>query len=302
MTLEARSWKTSKLLPFLLSAAYFIIIHWTMGLRPEHLILAGFLLTSYYLHPKSRRFVIDFLPMVVFGVIYDFLRIFPKEWAGPIHVTGPHALESALFGFVYGGRRMIPSDFFIDHHLAVLDIAAGLAYSLHMAVPIAFAFWIWRKDPKSVQHFNQAFFIVNLLAFVTYIAFPSAPPWYVVRYGLSPASWSVPPDPSGLARFDSLLGFPYFRGVYAKNAWVFGAIPSMHGGFPFLVLWFARKVFPRAVIPLIAYMLLIWFSAVYLGHHYVIDLMAGVLYVLAALILLRLLQSRRPRAGETVSS
>jgi hypothetical protein len=270
------------LVPVLVAAAYFLTIHWTMGLRPEHLMLIGFILGCYFLHPKSRQFVLDFLPMALFGILYDFLRIFPKEWAGPIHVIWPYALERALFGIPYGGARIIPSQFFQEHHVAFLDIVTGLTYSLHMVIPIGFAFYAWLKDREFAQRFNWTFFLLNLLAFVTYVGMPVAPPWWVMAHGLVPADWSAVPGPAGLARFDALIGHPYFAGVYAKNSWVFGAIPSMHAGFPFAVVFFARKIFRKGLIPLVLFMLLVWFSAVYLAHHYVIDLIAGVLYVFAA--------------------
>lgn len=265
--------------PFLVALSYLALIHATMGLRPEHFLLAGFLLFCYFIHPKSRLFVLDFLPMALFGIFYDFLRIIPKSWAGPIHVEGPHRLENFLFGFTSHGVRMIPNDFFLDHHWAFLDLITGAAYSLHMVVPLVFALGAWLKNRESARQFIWIFFVMNLLAFLTYIAFPVAPPWYVEQHGFLPPNWSLPSSPAGLIRFDQLTGFSYFQNIYSKNAWVFGAVPSMHAAFPLLVVLFSRKIFPKAVLPLTLYMLLIWFSAVYLRHHYVIDLIAGAGYV-----------------------
>jgi hypothetical protein len=288
-------------IPLVLAALYFFLIHWTMGLRPEHLLLAGFLVGCYLLHEKSRRFVLDFLPIAFFGVLYDFLRIYPKEWTGPIHVAWPYELERLFFGLPADGGRVIPSFFLQNHHIAFLDVVTGLAYSLHMIVPIGFAFYAWLKDRAFVLRFNRIFFIVNLLAFATYIALPVAPPWYVEAFGFRPGDWSVAPQPAGLVHFDALIGHPYFAQVYAKNAWVYGAIPSMHAGFPFLVVLFARRIFsPKGWVPLTLFMLLVWFSAVYLAHHYVIDLIAGVLYVFLAVALHGLLC--RKKASSRASS
>jgi hypothetical protein len=270
-------------IPLVLAAFYFFVIHWSMGLRPEHLLLAGFLLGCYFLHPRSREFVLDFLPLAFFGVIYDFLRIYPKAWAGPIHVAWPFRLERLLFGIPTEAGRVIPSFFLQQRHVAFLDILTGVVYSLHMVVPIGFAFYVWLKDRAHARRFNWVFFTLNVLAFVTYVALPVAPPWYVDAFGFRPGDWSLPPQAAGLAHFDALIGMPYFAGVYAKNSWVYGAIPSMHAGFPFVVVLFARKILsPQGWLPLVLFMLLVWFSAVYLGHHYVIDLIAGVLYVFVA--------------------
>lgn len=295
MKVTSRLFTSRKSIPLLLAVAYFLVIHWSMGLRPEHLLLVVFLIGCYFLHAKSRLFVLDFLPLAFFGVLYDFLRIYPKAWAGPIHVTWPYEVEKVLFGIPLDGQRIIPSFFLQNHHVAFLDILTGLTYSLHMIVPIGFAFYAWIKDRAFARRFNWVFFTVNLLAFFTYIAFPVAPPWYIEQFGFQPADWSIAPQAAGLIHFDRLIGHPYFEEVYAKNSWVFGAIPSMHAGFPLLVVLFARKVMRKALIPLIFFMLLVWFSAVYLAHHYVIDLIAGVLYVFVAIWIYRLI---KPPSGD----
>ena len=285
--------KDRQAIPIIISGFYFLVVHWSMGLRTEHLLLITFTLACYYLHPKSRRFILDFLPFALFGALYDFLRIYPKSWAGPIHVLWPHRLETALFGFHYGGEKILPTDFFITHHHAVMDLLAGATYSLHMVVPIGFAFFAWLKRHAVTRHFIWAFLLANLFAFITYIALPVAPPWYVEQYGLVPAGWSIPGSAAGLVNFDRLIGHPYFQEIYAKNAWVFGAIPSMHAGNPLLVVLYAHQVFKKGLIPLYFFMFLVWFSAVYLRHHYMIDLIAGVLYVLAAYVIIRKLTKNR---------
>lgn len=290
-------------LPLALAGAYFLSIHWTMGLRPEHLLLAGFMVGCYFLHVKSRRFVLDFLPIAFFGILYDFLRVYPKAWAGPIHVVWPYELERILFGLPVGHERVIPSFVLQNHHVAFLDVVTGLAYSLHMVIPIGFAFYAWIRHREFARRFNWIFFTVNLLAFATYVALPVAPPWYIGIFGFKPGDWSVAPQAAGLAHFDALIGHGYFAGVYAKNAWVYGAIPSMHAGFPFLVVLFARKILgPKGLIPLVFFMLLVWFSAVYLAHHYVIDLIAGVLYVFVAILIYRLLCPNPRKASSHASS
>lgn len=287
------------ILPFGYAGLYLLLVNRSMGLRAEHLLLTGFVLVCYYLHTKSRQFALDFLPFAFFGAMYDFLRIYPKNWAGPIHIDWPYHLEKMFFGFNYHGRVITPNEFFLTHHYALLDVVTGLAYSLHMVVPIGFAFISWLRHPLESRRFIQAFLLVNFFAFITYIAFPVAPPWYVELYGFAPASWSLPSNAAGLSHFDELFGVTYFHDIYAKNAWVFGAIPSMHSAFPLLVILFARRFMTKGLIPLYIYMFLIWFSAVYLCHHYIIDLASGVLYVLVAFFLIKALT--KPQQKPVVS-
>lgn len=284
----------TKLLPLLTAILYLFLVHFTMGLRPEHLLLTGFILLAYTLHPKTRRWTLDFLPFALFAALYDFLRIIPKGWAGPIHVAWPYRLESVLFGFDVDGVRTIPNEFFRLHHHPLLDLVCGLAYSLHMVVPIGFGIfaWVHEKDRGIARSFAWTFLLANLFAFATYIALPVAPPWYVEQYGLAPADWSTPASAAGLLNFDRLLGINYFRDMYAKSSWVFGAIPSMHAGLPLLVILFARKILKKGMILLALFMAAVWFSAVYLRHHYLIDLVAGALYAIAAFLAAALLEKK----------
>ncbi len=275
---------------------YLILVRAFIGLRLEHFLLTGLIVGCYCFAGRTRHFVEDFIPFALFGALYDFLRIFPKEWAGAIHVVGPYLLEQKLFGYSCAVGRCIPTDFFKNVQHPVLTVVTSLAYSLHMVVPLILAFCLWVKDRRLTQQFAWAFFLANLFAFATYLFFPAAPPWYVEIYGLKAADWSIPPNAAGLLRFDQIIHFPYFAGVYAKSAWVFGAIPSMHAGFPVLEILFAHKIFKKGVWPFYLFMLTVWFAAVYLRHHYVIDLLSGALYVLAAYFLVTLITRRKLHA------
>ncbi len=280
-------------------AAYLAVVQLVMGIRWEHWAVVGVLFFVSY-GPKLIRPLRDVcIPIASFSCLYDFLRVIPKSWAGMIQVAGPYRLEQALFSFAFtrGGEKMILPDFFRLHPHRFLDALTALTYSLHIFVPLLFAFYTAFKNPKIAKQFAWAFLIANLFAFATYILFPVAPPWYVEAYGLQPAVWSTLPSAAGLLRVDQWFGFPYFKNVYSQSAWVFGAIPSMHAGYPVLTWLFARRVFGTKARWLWPYIGLIWFSALYLRHHYVIDLLAGALYVSVAYYLVT--RTSRSASDET---
>jgi membrane-associated phospholipid phosphatase len=56
------------------------------------------------------------------------------------------------------------------------------------------------------------------------------------------------------------------------------AMPSLHAAFPVLVWLIMWKIQPRWGWATIVYPLLMDFAVVYLGEHYVIDVLAGTLY------------------------
>ena len=56
------------------------------------------------------------------------------------------------------------------------------------------------------------------------------------------------------------------------------AMPSLHAAYPFLVLLYALRFFKKKGLFFIPYVLGVWFSLVYLGEHYFVDVVAGAIY------------------------
>lgn len=83
---------------------------------------------------------------------------------------------------------------------------------------------------------------------------------------------------AGLGRFDALTGLGIFNGLYARNANVFAAMPSLHSAYMLIAFIYSL----RARTPLwmkIACAVIclgIWFTAVYTSHHYILDVLGGI--------------------------
>jgi membrane-associated phospholipid phosphatase len=95
------------------------------------------------------------------------------------------------------------------------------------------------------------------------------------------------PEAAGAARFDALFGVTWFARVYAKNANVFGAIPSLHVGQTFLAVLFAWR-FGSLRLVATACWLLVAFGSVYLNHHYIVDGLVGMVFAVGAATALRI--------------
>jgi len=55
-------------------------------------------------------------------------------------------------------------------------------------------------------------------------------------------------------------------------------MPSLHSSYPVIVLYYSLKnKLGKANIFFVIVMVGIWFSAVYLSHHYIVDVLAGIL-------------------------
>ena len=91
---------------------------------------------------------------------------------------------------------------------------------------------------------------------------------------------------TGFQGLASLFGFgDYFysySNVYSISSNDVAAFPSLHAAYPFLAFLFARRAFPRAGWLMLAYTACVWFAIVYLGEHWVVDIVGGVVYAFAA--------------------
>jgi inositol phosphorylceramide synthase catalytic subunit len=288
-------------MPPLIGLGYIALIGILGGLRIDHVVIGLLGLLDLY-NEKTRLFLRQFLPFIATGAIYDSMRYF--YWpaiAGRVHVAGPYQLERTWFGI----DGQTPNEWFLAHHWPALDLACGFAYLVFVGEYLAVALLLFfRRRSDVLRTFALAFLVVNLLGFATYFIFPVAPPWYVTEYGLGPARLDVHPAAAAASRFDLLLGTHFFDGIYGRGIDVYGAYPSLHVAYPLLVVWatFRTAELRWARVPAIGFFLLMCLSAVYLQHHYVVDVLLGVSYASATLALLGGVPAAAHRSAALASS
>lgn len=118
-----------------------------------------------------------------------------------------------------------------------------------------------------------------------------------MSYGSKPADYSVPGEAGGLARIDTILGLDLYGSSFGASPLVFGAFPSLHSGDATLEMLFVAYLFPKARPLCIAYVMWMWWSTMYLTHHYLIDLVGGSIYAISAFFIARRhLPAIRPNA------
>jgi hypothetical protein len=258
-----------------------------VGFRPEHFLLIAFFLLLFFINTKTRKLAVGLLPFLIFGISYDWMRVYPNYLVNPIDVEGLYNLEKALFGITVDGSVLIPCEYFTFHIGAIADFLAGIFYLGWVPVPVAFGLYLYfKKDRDMFLRFAMVFLIVNLLGFACYYIHPAAPPWYVMNYGFEPVL-NTPGNMAGLVRFDELIGFPLFNSIYGRNANVFAAVPSLHSAYLVVVLFYAvKKKCNRGILSVVLIFLFgIWFTAVYTSHHYIIDVLLGILCAVAGIVL-----------------
>ncbi|MDE5902583.1 MAG: phosphatase PAP2 family protein [Muribaculaceae bacterium] len=263
-----------------------------IGFRPEHVFLALLIAAMYFVMPASRRLTVAILPFIIFGISYDWMNLLPNYEVNPVDVEGLYLNEKSLFGITVGdGVRLTPNEFWALHRSAVMDFMAGVFYLCWVPLPIVYGLWLYFSGRKEAYlHFAMAFLLVNLLGFALYYVHPAAPPWYVAMYGDIYNMQAVPGthgEVAGLGAFDAMTGLGIFDALYARNANVFAAMPSLHSAYTFVAFIYAvRSRSPWGWKVLLGVVTLgIWFTAVYTSHHYVLDVLGGIGCSLVAVLL-----------------
>jgi membrane-associated phospholipid phosphatase len=266
----------------LLCAAYLALVLALHDLRPEHVLAVVLALVLSFWSDGTRRLARVGLPYVLYAAVYDSMRWYEDAIRSPvIHVREPYDFDLRLFGI----NGLTPNEWLQLHTSRVLDFLCGLAYTPFFFIGESVILSIYlgmTGQMRAGERFTWAFVIANIIGFSCYYIYPAAPPWYVADHGFV-VDMTVRASPAGTVRFDQLIGFPLMQGFYGKSADVFGAIPSLHIVYPFLALvygWRLRRFRPAAL----AYFLLVCFSAVYLNHHYLLDILVG-LGIAAAVIM-----------------
>jgi hypothetical protein len=225
---------------------------------------------------RWRAFALFASPLLIQFLVYDRQRLFPPSVTGMrIDVTGPRDWELAWFGVRTADGLVTPAEWFQHHTSAVLDAVCGLVYLGFMAGFIVLAAW-WRFGERRVeaQVITWALLALHLIGYTIHLLHPTAPPWYVERYGTGPAVVTAPPEAAGGLRFDQLLGVPWFSSQYRDSSSVFGALPSLHVGQTFLAALFAWRYRSLRIVTT-AFFGLVLLASVYLDHHYLVDGIVG---------------------------
>ena len=258
-----------------------------IGFRPEHLLLIFFFSLLFFLNNESRKLAAALLPFLIFGISYDWMRVFPNYTVNPIDVEALYNFEKSVFGITDNGIKQILSEYFVTHQHPIADFLSGIFYLGWVPIPLGFSIYLyWKKKKDLYLRFALVFLFTNLLGFVCYYIYPAAPPWYAMEYGFDPIL-TTPGNMAGLARFDQLINYPLFASIYGRNSNVFAAFPSLHSAYLVIALFYSiRGKSPILITAIIAFFMVgIWSTAVYTAHHYVIDVLAGILFAVAGIFL-----------------
>jgi membrane-associated phospholipid phosphatase len=241
----------------------------------------------------GRRYVLDFLPFGLLLLGYEELR-------GVAHVVHPHPYVTPHLDaerWLFAGH--VPTTelqrWLWQGHLRWWDQATVAMTKIHFWVPPTLAFLLWLKRRALFFRFAAAFLLLSYLGAITFAIYPAAPPWAAARDGFIDPVVRITTFANHASALPTASG-PLYR-LLLPNP--YAAIPSLHGGYSFLVFltivmlaWRTRWRW-WAVAGAALYPLAQGFAVVYTGNHYVVDLLVGYAYAAAAVFVVERFWRRR---------
>jgi hypothetical protein len=276
----------------LISLIYLILSWWLVGYKSDQLVLVFVFNLLYFLNPGTRKFITGFSIFIVYWIIFDYMKAFPNYNYSTVHIADLYNCEKRLFGINFNGKLLTPNEYWRVKGNTFLDISAGIFYLCWIPVPLAFAVFLFFKNKKQFLYFSLTFVLVNFLGFIIYYLYPAAPPWYVQYHGFEFHA-ATRSNTAGLVKFDNYFHAGIFKSIYSKGSNVFAAMPSLHSSYPVVVLYYGLKNRLGLVnIFFTVVMFGIWCTAIYASHHYILDVLAGIICAFAGIGLFNLLISQ----------
>jgi hypothetical protein len=276
----------------LLSIAYLLFSRFLIGYNSSQLVLVGIFNILFYASAITRKFILGFSIFIVYWAIFDYMKAFPNYNFNKVHIADLYNLEKHLFGIHDNGILVTPNEYWKLHSKVFIDVVTGIFYLCWIPVPLGFAAYMFFRNRRQFLYFSLTFVLVNLLGFVVYYTFPAAPPWYIQEHGFAFTPLTAG-NTAGLARFDAYFHAGIFKSIYTKGSNVFAAMPSLHSSYPIIVVYYGIKNRLGIVnVIFVTVMLGIWFTAVYASHHYILDVLAGILCACLGISLFNLLISK----------
>jgi hypothetical protein len=223
---------------------------------------------------RYRSLLAAFVPYAAIWFIFTFLRSLADEthWARVVN-TRVAQLERWLFNGELPTIRL-QADWYTPGNLHWYDYYFTFVHWSYFLIPHTVAIYLWWKRPVAFRQFLMALGILLTLGLALYFALPSNPPW------MAPESVNSPGAPTVL-RIMEPIGKQLGGGLYQAGYSVVGesnpiaAMPSIHFAVTFLLFWVAMDYGRGWRIAATIYSFSMGLALVYMGEHYVIDVLAG---------------------------
>ena len=253
-----------------------IFIHDPSFPTPDKLVI--FLTFVFMIFSQAVQMLKRLGPFVALLLVYESFRSIVPNLNNHVNYTlAPH-VDRLLFGNL---PTVYLQDWLWHGHTSWYDVVLYIPYMLFFIVPLGLALLVWKTRDSQYWRVVGTFMFVFFSAFLTFLAFPTAPPWLASQNGY------IQPITRISSNVWASLGIQNFPSLYnhiAPNP--VAAVPSLHAAVSTLFSIFIFKLYGRrwGALSLI-YPILIYIGVIYEGEHYAFDVIMGILYAFAGYLL-----------------
>jgi membrane-associated phospholipid phosphatase len=227
-------------------------------------------------------------------VLFAHLRGFADETGLATHVAYPADADRALFGVV--PTVWLQEHLYVPGVAGALEMACIAVYVSYFLVPHVVAFALWRRNIDRFRRYAREIVLACYFGLTVSFVVPTAPPWLAGQLGEIPFVARVVKDVSNGAGANA-----YREGYEIVGVNPVAAMPSLHTALTVVIALAALRAGRAWGMLGVAYAAAMCFSLVYLGEHYVVDVVAGIATALVAAGLAPLAQRALERAKPHVS-
>ena len=229
--------------------------------------------------------------------IFSVARSFADETGMPTHVADLITVEKTV-GFGSVPTVWLQTRFFDPAQIGWLDRAATYVHWSYFVLPHLFAAHLFFGKRHLFERYVLLFVGVLLTGLVIYFIFPAAPPWVAALTGHLDPTYKVVTEVGSewnvnlYERFESQI----------RSSNPVAAMPSLHMAVSFAILLIAFRVNWFLGALALVYNAAMAFSLVYLGEHYVVDIVAGIIVTLSVYAVLSVSSTVRARLSPVAVS
>jgi hypothetical protein len=230
---------------------------------------------------RGRAFIRDWGPFLLIFLAWEAMRGVANQFGADVQSDSIIAVERFVsFGIV--PPEALQQLLYRPGRIGPLEITMAAIYAAHFVLPLTVAFALWLRRRSAYYHYIIALMLMSFAQFFTAVLLPVAPPRFSGQYGEALKIVDI----GGVVSLETGIGvvsWAYHNMIGNPVA----AFPSLHAAYPILAFLFLRDHWRRWSIVMLLYTAVVWFAIMYLGHHYLVDALGGLVYALAAYAVVR---------------
>ncbi len=227
---------------------------------------------------RGWPFVLDWGPFLLLVLSWQATAGIADELGRPVHVSAPINADRWLFGGAVP-TLWLQDRLFTSSRASWYDWFGTVQHAFHFVLPVATGMVIWTAAGRRMYwRYLASVMALFYLGFVGYALYPTAPPWMAGLQGVI--------EPVHRVAIETVLRLPSSAPIGLAynhmNANPVAAMPSLHAALPLLLALVLIRLWGWRAAPSLLYPLTMGFNLVYLGEHWVVDVLAGYLVALLA--------------------